>query len=96
MRLVFAGTPATALPALDAIEASGHELIAVVSRPDAPSGRGRRLVRSPVAAWADERSIEVLTPAKPREPEFLDRLRDIAPDCVPIVAYGALVSRARL
>src|SRR5262245_4500740 len=96
MRLVFAGTPATALPALGAIEASEHELVAVVSRPDAPSGRGRRLVRSPVAAWADERGIEVLTPAKPREPEFLQRLREVAPDCVPIVAYGALVPREAL
>lgn len=96
MRLVFAGTPAVALPALDAIEASQHELAAVVSRPDAPAGRGRRLVRSPAAAWADERGIEVLTPARPREPEFLDRLREIAPDCVPVVAYGALVPRAAL
>ncbi|HCT78122.1 MAG TPA: methionyl-tRNA formyltransferase [Micromonosporaceae bacterium] len=96
MRLVFAGTPAVALPALDAIEASGHELAAVVTRPDAPSGRGRRLVRSPAAAWADERGIEVLTPARPRVPEFLDRLREIAPDCVPVVAYGALVPRAAL
>lgn len=91
MRLVFAGTPAVALPALDAIAASGHELVAVVTRPDAPAGRGRRLVRSPAGAWADERGIEVLTPARPREPEFLERLRAIAPDCVPVVAYGALV-----
>jgi methionyl-tRNA formyltransferase len=96
MRLVFAGTPATAIPALNAIEASAHELVAVVSRPDAPSGRGRRLVRSPVAAWADERGIEVLAPAKPREPGFLQQLREIAPDCVPIVAYGALVPRQAL
>ena len=44
-----------------------------------------------MAAWADERGIEVLTPARPREPEFLDRLRELAPDCVPVVAYGALV-----
>ncbi len=70
MRLVFAGTPAVAVPALDAIAASGHELVAVVTRPDAPAGRGRGLVRSPVGAWADERGIEVLTPARPREPEF--------------------------
>ncbi|WP_155370365.1 methionyl-tRNA formyltransferase [Catellatospora vulcania] len=91
MRLVFAGTPEVALPSLDAIEKSGHELLAVVTRPDAPSGRGRRMVRSHVAAWADERGIEVLTPARPREPEFLDRLRELAPDCVPVVAYGALV-----
>ncbi|MFC7246498.1 methionyl-tRNA formyltransferase [Catellatospora aurea] len=91
MRLVFAGTPEVALPSLDAIDKSGHELLAVVTRPDAPSGRGRRMVRSHVAAWADERGIEVLTPARPREPEFLDRLRELAPDCVPVVAYGALV-----
>jgi len=91
LRLVFAGTPAVAVPALDAIAASGHELVAVVTRPDAPAGRGRRLVRSPAGAWADERGIEVLTPRRPREPEFLDRLRELSPDCVPVVAYGALV-----
>ncbi|MGC4888487.1 methionyl-tRNA formyltransferase [Micromonospora sp. DT227] len=91
MRLVFAGTPAVAVPALDAIAASGHELLAVVTRPDAPAGRGRGLHRSPVGAWADAHGVEVLTPARPREPEFLDRLRALAPDCVPVVAYGALV-----
>ena len=91
MRLIFAGTPAVAVPALDAIAASGHELLAVVTRPDAPAGRGRGLVRSPVGAWADAHGVEVLTPARPREPEFLDRLRVLAPDCVPVVAYGALV-----
>ncbi|MCY1142316.1 methionyl-tRNA formyltransferase [Actinoplanes sp. Pm04-4] len=96
MRLVFAGTPAVAVPSLDAIAASGHELLAVVTRPDAPAGRGRRLVRSPAAAWADERGIEVLTPDRPREPEFQERLRSLAPDCVPVVAYGALVPPSAL
>ncbi|GIF08182.1 methionyl-tRNA formyltransferase [Actinoplanes siamensis] len=96
MRLVFAGTPEVALPSLDAIAASGHELLAVVTRPDAPAGRGRRLVRSPAGAWADERGIEVLTPEKPREPAFQERLRDLAPDCVPVVAYGALVPPSAL
>jgi methionyl-tRNA formyltransferase len=91
MRLVFAGTPAVAVPALDAIADSHHELLAVVTRPDAPAGRGRHLVRSPVGAWADARGIEVLTPARPREPELLDRLRALEVDCVPVVAYGALV-----
>jgi methionyl-tRNA formyltransferase len=91
VRVVFAGTPAVAVPALEAIAASSHELVAVVTRPDAPAGRGRRLVRSPVGAWADEHGLEVLTPQRPREPEFLARLRELAPDCVPVVAYGALV-----
>jgi methionyl-tRNA formyltransferase len=96
MRLVFAGTPEVAVPALSAIAASGHDLAAVVTRPDAPSGRGRRLVRSPVGQWAEERGIEVLTPQRPREPAFQERLREIAPDCVPVVAYGALVPPAAL
>jgi methionyl-tRNA formyltransferase len=96
MRLVFAGTPAVTLPALEAIAASRHELVAVLTRPDAPAGRGRRLVRSPAGAWADEHGVEVLTPVRPREPEFLDRLREIAPDCVAVVAYGALVPPAAL
>jgi methionyl-tRNA formyltransferase len=97
MRLVFAGTPAAALPSLRAfLESDRHDVVAVVTRPDAPAGRGRRLVRSPVGAWADEHGVEVLTPARPREPAFLDRLRELAPDCVPLVAYGALVPRAAL
>jgi methionyl-tRNA formyltransferase len=96
MRIVFAGTPAVAIPTLDAVHSSAHELIAVVTRPDAPAGRGRQLLRSPVGAWADERGIEVLTPQRPREPEFLERLRELAPDCVPVVAYGALVPPSAL
>jgi methionyl-tRNA formyltransferase len=91
MRLVFAGTPSVALPSLEAIAASEHELVAVVTRPDAPAGRHRRLTRSPVGEWADKRGIEVLTPARPREASFVERLRAIDPDCVPVVAYGALV-----
>lgn len=96
MRVIFAGTPAVAVPALAAVATSRHELVAVVTRPDAPAGRGRGLVRSPVGAWADEHGVPVLTPARPREPEFLDRLRELAPDCVPVVAYGALVPPAAL
>ncbi|NUS25758.1 MAG: methionyl-tRNA formyltransferase [Streptomyces sp.] len=97
MKLVFAGTPEVAVPALDALIASGrHEVAAVVTRPDAPAGRGRRLVASPVAERAEEAGIEVLKPLKPRDPEFLERLREIAPDCCPVVAYGALLPRVAL
>ncbi|MFB9236668.1 methionyl-tRNA formyltransferase [Plantactinospora siamensis] len=96
MRLAFAGTPAVAVPALDAIAASGHELVAVVTRPDAPAGRGRGVRRSPVGSWADERGIEALSPDRPRDPEFLDRLAALGVDCVPVVAYGALVPPAAL
>ncbi|MEI7032026.1 methionyl-tRNA formyltransferase [Streptomyces pratensis] len=97
MKLVFAGTPEVAVPALDALIASGrHEVAAVVTRPDAPAGRGRRLVASPVAERAQEAGIEVLKPAKPRDEGFLARLREIAPDCCPVVAYGALLPKAAL
>ncbi|MFF5717246.1 methionyl-tRNA formyltransferase [Streptomyces buecherae] len=97
MRLVFAGTPEVAVPALDALLASDrHEVVAVVTRPDAPAGRGRRLVASPVAQRAEEAGIEVLKPVKPRDEDFLTRLREIAPDCCPVVAYGALLPKVAL
>jgi methionyl-tRNA formyltransferase len=96
MRLVFAGTPQTAIPALDALLASRHEVVAVVTRPEAPAGRGRKVEASPVARRAAEAGVEVLTPARPRDPDFLDRLRAIAPACCPVTAYGALLPQAAL
>jgi methionyl-tRNA formyltransferase len=96
VRLVFAGTPEVALPALRALVGSRHTLAAVITRPDAPAGRGRRLLASPVAMLADELGIEALKPVRPSEPSFLDRLRALAPDCCPVVAYGALIPQAAL
>jgi methionyl-tRNA formyltransferase len=96
MRLVFAGTPEAALPSLAALLDSGHEIAAVVTRPDAPAGRGLRMAPSPVAQHAESAGIEVLKPARPRQPDFLDRLREIAPDCCAVTAYGALVPDAAL
>ena len=96
MRLVFAGTPETALDSLEALLASRHEVVAVVTRPDAPAGRGRHLAASPVAARAVEAGIRVLKPQRPRDPDFLAALADIAPDCCPVVAYGALLPKAAL
>ena len=93
MRLVFAGTPDTAVPALEALLGSQHEVVAVLTRPDARAGRGRTLHPSPVKALAVERGIEVLTPVSPRDPEFQARLRELAPDACPVVAYGALLPR---
>ena len=90
---MFAGTPETAVPTLDALLASRHEVAAVLTRPDAPHGRGRRLQPSPIAQHASAHGIEVLTPATPSDPEFLERLRTIGPACCPIVAYGALLRR---
>ena len=91
MRIVFAGTPEVALAPLEALLASRHEVAAVLTRPDAPAGRGKRLQASPVAARASALGIEVLKPRRPRDEDFVARLTEIAPDCCPVVAYGALL-----
>lgn len=91
MRLVFAGTPAVALPSLDALLASRHDVVAVLTRPDARAGRGRTLRPSPVAERAAEHGLEVLKPASLREEEVQTRLRELAPDAGPVVAYGGMV-----
>jgi methionyl-tRNA formyltransferase len=96
VRVVFAGTPVPALPALDAIAASRHDLVGVVTRPDAPAGRGRRLTPSPVAQRAAELGVPVLKPDHPREQEFQEALRALEPDCCPVVAYGALLPQSAL
>ncbi|BBH16277.1 methionyl-tRNA formyltransferase [Nocardioides baekrokdamisoli] len=96
MRVVFAGTPEVALPTLNAIAGSRHEIVAVVTRPDAPSGRGRRLTPSPVALRAEELGIEILKPEHPRDEAFQARLRELDPDCCPVVAYGALLPQSAL
>lgn len=96
MRLVFAGTPEVALPSLAALLDSSHEVVAVVTRPAAPTGRGRTLRPSPVAELAAEAGLEILRPPTPKDPEFLARLAEIAPDCAPVVAYGGLLPDAAL
>ncbi len=91
MRLLFAGTPEVALPSLHALLASRHEVVAVLTRPDAPTRRSRTPAPSPVAALADEMGLEVLRPARPSDPGFLALLRELAPDAAPVVAYGGLI-----
>ncbi len=91
MKIVFGGTPDVAVPSLDALADSRHELLAVVTRPDAPRGRGKKLTASRVAQRAVDLGIEVLKPQRPRDEEFVIRLNELAPDCCPVVAYGALL-----
>ncbi|CAM3926969.1 methionyl-tRNA formyltransferase [Janibacter anophelis] len=91
MRLIFAGTPQVAVPSLRALLDSDHEVVAVVTRPDARVGRGRHLEPSPVKVVAEEAGLEVLTPASPKAPDFVARITELAPDCCPVVAYGALL-----
>ena len=92
MRLVFAGTPEPALPALRRlIESPRHEVVAVLTRPDAASGRRGHHQPSPVARLALDQGIPVLRPPRPNAPEFVAELSELAPDCCPVVAYGALL-----
>jgi methionyl-tRNA formyltransferase len=96
LRLVFAGTPDAAVPSLRTLIASHHQVVAVVTRPDAPTGRGRRPQPSPVRVAADEAGVQVLTPPKPSDPAFLERLSELEPDVCPVVAYGGLITSAGL
>ncbi len=96
MRVLFAGTPEAAAPSLRAVLDSAHEVVAVLTRPDAPAGRGRRLAPSPVAQIALDAGIEVLRPARPSDPAFQERLAELAPAAAPIVAYGGLIPPAAL
>jgi methionyl-tRNA formyltransferase len=97
VRLVFAGTPTAALPALSALlDSPRHDVVAVLTRPDAPTGRGRRLAASPVAELAVEHDIPVLRPPKPSAPDFVASLAAYEPDCCPVVAYGSLLRPALL
>ena len=92
MRVLFAGTPHVAVASLLAlIQSPRHQVVGVLTRPDAPSGRGRRLARSPVGQAADEHSIPVFTPRRVKEPDFVAALTELAPDCAPVVAYGAIL-----
>lgn len=92
MRLVFAGTPEPAAAALERLIASDHEVVAVLTRPDARRGRGRTLHPSPVKALALEHGIEVFTPESlTRDDAIREQLKDLAPDAIPVVAYGNLI-----
>jgi methionyl-tRNA formyltransferase len=92
VRLVFAGTPETALPALHRlVESPRHEVVAVLTRPDAASGRHGRPHPSPVAQLALDQGIPVLRPRRPNTAEFVAELSEFMPDCCPVVAYGALL-----
>ncbi len=97
MRLVFAGTPSAAVPSLRAlIDSARHEVVAVLTRPAAGAGRGRAPAASPIEELARTHGIDILTPARAGDPEFLAQLAELAPDCCPVVAYGALLPPAAL
>src|SRR6185295_13005642 len=91
--VVFMGTPAFACHTLAALIAGPHEVVGVVCQPDRPRGRGLALAPPPVKALALEHGLPVLQPTKVRTPEFLEALRELAPDVVVVAAYGRILPR---
>lgn len=94
MKVIFAGTPEVAIPSLEALWESKHELLAVLTQPAARQGRGRKVQPSPVAQWAFEHDIEVLSPTTVTD--AIGRLQELEPDCIPVVAYGNLIPESAL
>jgi methionyl-tRNA formyltransferase len=96
MRVVFAGTPLIAVPSLAAIVDAGHDVVAVLTQPDAPGKRGRDLVPSPVSLAARELELDVLTPAKASDPQVAAHIASLNADVAAVVAYGQILRPALL
>lgn len=96
MRIVFMGTPEISVGTLKRIIADGHEVLAVVTQPDRPKGRGKKMVMSPVKELALENNIEVLQPEKASNPDFIDKLTALEPDLIVVVAYGQILRKSLL
>ncbi|MCH7488360.1 MAG: methionyl-tRNA formyltransferase [Chloroflexi bacterium] len=96
MRIVFMGSPQFALPAIEWLIGSGHELLAVVTQPDQPAGRGRSLRPPPVSELARAHGLPVLQPPRVNAPESLDALRALKPEAIVIVAYGQILKQPLL
>lgn len=97
MRLIFAGTPAFSVMALDALVEAGHEIVAVYTQPDRPAGRGQKLSASPVAQRAATLGLPTFKPAKLRGNDAaLDEMRALDAECMVVVAYGLILPQAVL
>lgn len=93
LRYVFYGTPEFALAVLGELERVGRLPAAVVCQPDRPKGRGRKREAPPVKVWAHDRGLPVIQPAKQRDPDYLQRLSDLAPDLALVAAFGQILTK---
>lgn len=91
LRILYAGTPEFACPPLRALLAFDCEIVAIFTQPDRPAGRGRKLQPSPVKLLAEEQHIPLYQPDTLRDPDFLERIRQLAPDLMVVTAYGMLL-----
>lgn len=96
MNIVFAGTPAFGLPCLEALHQSKHQLLAVYTQPDRPSGRGRKVQPSPIKAWATTHDIAVYQPVNFKSAEAREALASLKPDLIVVIAYGLILPQAVL
>jgi methionyl-tRNA formyltransferase len=96
LRIVFMGTPAFACPTLQALIDRGEEILAVVTQPDRPKGRGQQHAPPPVKELAESADLPVLQPVKVRAPEFIDSMRELAPDLIVVIAFGQILPKALL
>jgi methionyl-tRNA formyltransferase len=93
MRVVFMGTPAFAVPSLDALARAGHDLVAVVAQPDRPAGRGQALREPATKAWARAHGVSVLQPEKVRDGKLAAELAALRPDVLCVAAYGRILGK---
>ena len=96
MRIVFMGTPDFSVPALEALVEGGHEVVAAITQPDKPKGRGKAVLMTPVKEKAMELGIPVYQPVKVREPEFVEKLWQMEPDAIVVVAFGQILPKSIL
>src|SRR2546430_10694382 len=94
MRLVFMGTPSFAVPTLERMVAAGNQVLAVVTQPDRPRGRGQNAAAAPVKQAARRLGLEVYQPERVRSAEALEFLRALAPDAMVVVGYGQIIPRS--
>ena len=95
-RTIFMGTPDFACPTLQKLIERGENLVAVVTQPDRPKGRGQKLMPPPVKEQAERNGIPVYQPHKVRHPEFIDIIRELKPDVIVVVAFGQILPKALL
>lgn len=93
LRVVFMGTPDFAVPCLNALIDAGHDIIAVVTQPDRPKGRGKQLRPSPVKQTALDNQLAILQPGNVKDPAFVQEISDLAPDIIVVVAYGQILPK---
>ncbi len=96
LRIVFFGTSDFAVPSLNALIAAGHQVLAVVTQPDKPQGRGQQAAPSPVKRLAERHGLPVLQPRRVRAESFLERMRVLAPDVLALAAFGQIIPQALL